>query len=186
MMENATARVDTPAGHPVIGTVIAGLPDQALAPAATLLAPIIPLLGAVLAAILLYRSTIGVARRNLLVGTVTKERAQWREDMRLAVSRLVAVAAAMPSSPSREQMAEFDRLRVEIRLRLNPSRMEKDFLDQHILEALKELRSALLASRIVHADLQIETIERSVQQLIKNEWEVSKHEARSGKLKVRG
>lgn len=178
----AGVREGAASGHQIAGTIVPGVPDQALAPAATLLAPVVPLLGAILTAVLLYRSTVGVARRNLLVGTVTKERAQWREDMREAVSRLVAVALALPPSPTRAQMAAFDRLRVGVRLRLNPSRKEKDILDQRLLAALKDLRTALIEGRTVVADHQIEIIEASMQQLLKDEWDKSKDEAETGEL----
>lgn len=94
--------------------------------------------------------------------------------MRNALSRLVAVAVSLPGSPERAQMAEIDRLRVSVRLRLNPSRLEKDVLDQRILTALKELRMALLLGRTVHADYHIEIIEACAQQLLKNEWDKSK------------
>ncbi|WP_353470060.1 hypothetical protein [Sphingomonas faeni] len=174
--------------HPVLaaraGTVLSWLPDVALQPLATALAPAIALVGVLVAARLLYRSTVGVARRNLLVGTVTTERATWRSEMRTKVSRLVLIARSMPASPTRQDLARFDRVRVEVRLRLNPSLKPADLLDQQILAALKSLRDALVEGEQVRIDGHIETIECKVQELLKKEWTKSKDEARTGELSL--
>ena len=165
-----------------VATVTPRLSKVAAQPAASPISPWTVLFAAIVGAFLLYRSTVGVARRNLLVGTVTTERAKWRTDLRKSVANLVSIANAMAPNPSRKDIAAFDKVRVEVRLRLNPSLRPQDVLDQRILAALKDLRAALVGGEQVRISEQVEAIESGVQLLLKQEWSKSKEEARTGVL----
>lgn len=169
-----------------VATVTPGLSDVAAQPAASAISPWTLLFAAIATALLLYRSTVGVARRNLLVGTVTTERAKWRTDLRRSVANLVSIANAMAPNPSRKDIAAFDKVRVEVRLRLNLSLKPEDVLDQRILAALKDLRTALVEGEQVRINDQIEAIESGAQLLLKQEWGKSKEEARTGVLQIAG
>lgn len=165
-----------------VANVAPRLSDVPAQTAASAISPWTVLFAAIVGALLLYRSTVGVARRNLLVGTVTTERAKWRTDLRRSVANLVSIANAMAPNPSRKDIAAFDKVRVEVRLRLNPSLKPEDVLDQRILAALKDLRVALIGGEQVRISGQIEIIESQVQLLLKQEWSKSKEEARTGIL----
>lgn len=140
------------------------------------------LAGAVVAACLLYRSTISVARRNLLVGTVTAERAVWRSDLRAATVELSEATLLALDNPTVELLAKAHRQRLAVRLRLNPSRSDKHRLDREISDALHALGLALQLHRGVEVHTQLLKVETTVQQLLKQEWDKSKGEAKTGVL----
>ena len=146
-------------------------------------AALVAVVGAVVGAVLLYLSTIWVARKNLFVATITSERAKWRDDLRVATVNLFPAVRAALITPNAMTLGNYDRCRIAIRLRLNPERTDASKLDSEILNALKSLSVAIHEQAEVKAWAQLETIERCVQLLIKNEWEKSKDEAQKGKLK---
>jgi len=63
------------------------------------------LLNAIIAAGLLYRSTAMIARRNLLVETVIKERAIWRSELRTAVLELSDATHSAIAQPGPNSIA---------------------------------------------------------------------------------
>lgn len=140
------------------------------------------LLGAILTAGLLYRSTMIIARRNLLVETVTKERATWRSELRAAVLELSDATHSAIARFDANSIAKVHRWRLAISLRLNPSRADKHRLDREISDVLHELELALERQRHVEARTQLLAVEKKVQELLKQEWDKSKAEARTGKL----
>ena len=141
-------------------------------------------LGGVIGAYLLYRSTVAVARKSLLVGTVTNERAQWRHDLRLAVGELVEATHMALHNPSPAQFALFEKRRVAVKLRLNPSRNGRHLLDMHIMDGLHDLREAVRRRESTRASVATVAIEKSVQQLLKQEWDKSRREAQTGELEA--
>lgn len=140
------------------------------------------LLGAIVTAGLLYRSTMIIARRNLLVETVTKERATWRSELRAAVLELSDATHSAINSFDANSIARVHRWRLAISLRLNPSRADKHQLDRRISDALHALELALERQRHVEARTQLLQVEVNVRKLLKQEWDKSKTEARTGKL----
>lgn len=140
------------------------------------------LFGAVITAGLLYRSTMKIARRNLLVETVTKERATWRSELRAAMLELSDATHSTIAGADPNSIATVHRWRLAIILRLNPSRAEKDWLDRDISDALQALQLALERQQHMEACTQLLQVERKVQKLLKQEWDKSKTEARTGKF----
>jgi len=140
------------------------------------------LLAAIITAGFLYRSTMIIARRNLLVETVTKERATWRSELRAAALELSDATLHAVAQPNPNSIAKVHRWRLAITLRLNPSRAAKHWLDSDISDTLLSLELALKRQQQVEAHTQLLRFETKVQELLKQEWEKSKAEARSGKL----
>lgn len=140
------------------------------------------LIGATITAWLLYRSTMIIARRNLLVETVTKERAAWRQEVRAATLELSRTVLSSIGQASLSSTTAVHQQRLAITLRLNPSRADKHRLDREISDALHALELALERQQQVEARTQLRLVEEKVQKLLKQEWDKSKKEARTGKL----
>jgi hypothetical protein len=139
--------------------------------------------GALLAGWMTQRTS----RKTLFVNTVTTERAAWRSDLRTQTAELVTLAHAALEKPT-ETLADFHERRVGIRLRVNPRGGRDHPLDQAIMESLAALpdllRPASDPADRVSVLAQLERLEASVQQLLKQEWDKSKDEARTGKLQT--
>lgn len=125
----------------------------------------------------------------VLVQTVTAERAKWRSELREVVTELVALLHASGRNETVEWQ-KVDQLRSGVRLRLNPAgrdpapcggdRHEKD---RHIHGDLDALAAAGPTGQTAHAAI-AESLERHMAELLKGEWDVSKDEAVTGKLKA--
>lgn len=139
-------------------------------------------LGAALAGWVALRTS----RKALFVNTVTKERAEWRRDLRVATAELVTLAHTALQNPQ-ETLSDFHERRVGVRLRVNPKGGAEHPLDQAIMDSLTRLPGLLRPSPAATSDaIQVlaclEILESSVQQLLKSEWDKSKLEARTGQL----
>ena len=88
-----------------------------------------------------------------------------------------AIARSDPNS-----IAKVHRGRLAIVLRMNPSRADQHRLDRDISDALQALELALERQKHVEARTQLLRVEKEVQKLLKQEWDKSKTEARTGKL----
>lgn len=121
--------------------------------------------------------------RTSFAATITTERAQWRQDIRTAVTDLAALVAKARDDRSFDP-AEFALLRTAIRLRLNPSLHQRHCRDQAISLRLEEIGEALRAEpmRGNDAKAKFSAFEREVRWLLKDEWEKSKAEAENRKL----
>lgn len=139
--------------------------------------------GAVFNAALTARTTSKTQARSLFVGTVTTERAQWRQDLREAVSDLVRLShLVITNKGAPDDAAKLEGVRAAVRLRLNPSEGEEHEKDQEILRALANLALAIKAGEGTRALEHLETIESGSQRLLKQEWQKSKTEARTGRV----
>lgn len=125
--------------------------------------------------------------KTVFVETVTKERAIWRAELRAAAASLIALLRA-PVAGSKRNALEVHRLRAEIVLRLNPTGRSVDQAvrdkhphDRDLQEILDELWNDSGTSRKAHTDLAAR-LERSMQELLKQEWSVSKREAITGEI----
>lgn len=133
-------------------------------------------------------ATIDTNAKTVLVQTVTAERAKWRSELREVVTNLTALLRASARGEVIDWQ-EVDRLRGGVRLRLNPKGREAaptggdgHSLDRVIhadLDALGQVRPTGAAQHDEIAD----RLERHMADLLKQEWDVSKDEAVSGKLK---
>lgn len=137
--------------------------------------------GAALAAWVALRTS----QKTLFVNTVTKERAEWRRDLRLVTAELVTLAHVALNNPL-ETLTDLHERRVGVRLRINPNGGAKHPLDQAIMDGLAQLPQLLRPHQGAPDPAQVlaclESLERNVQQLLKTEWDKSKLEARTGKL----
>ncbi|WIW88085.1 hypothetical protein K3M67_14150 [Sphingobium sp. V4] len=125
--------------------------------------------------------------KAIFVDTVTKERATWRSELRAIAASLISLLRA--SGAGRElDLLEVHRLRAEIVLRLNPAGRSVDQVvrdehphDRDLHSILDELWTDNATPKEAHTDLAA-CLERSVQELLKQEWSVSKREAMTGEI----
>jgi hypothetical protein len=134
-------------------------------------------------------ATIETNSKTVLVQTVTAERAKWRSEMREVVTELVALLRASTRNETVDWQ-KVDRLRSGVRLRLNPAGrgpaptgVDKHERDRKIHGDLDALERAGIRGKALHAEIADE-LERHMADLLKGEWDVSKDEAVTGKLKT--
>jgi hypothetical protein len=137
--------------------------------------------GALIAGVTLLRTS----RKTLFVNTITKERAEWRSDLRKAVGDLVVRVHEALDDPNKS-LLEVHESRVAILLRLNPNDGPDHVLDRLILEALEHIPKLLRPAKgpldrgVVLG--QLARVECCAQRLLKKEWTKSKDEARTGEM----
>jgi hypothetical protein len=125
--------------------------------------------------------------KTVFVETVTKERATWRSELRTAAASLIARLRASGAGTALDFM-EAQRLRAEIILRLNPAGRSDDkaVRDAHPHDRdLHNILGELWADSGVPGEdytALAARLERSVQELLKQEWSVSKREAVTGEV----
>lgn len=131
---------------------------------------------------------IGTNAKTVLVQTVTAERAKWRSELREVVTDLTALLRASARGETVDWQ-KVDRLRSGVRLRLNPkgrgavpTGVDGHPLDRVIHADLDALGQAGPAGTGEHHGI-ADRLERHMADLLKQEWDVSKDEAVSGKLK---
>jgi len=122
-------------------------------------------------------------RKNLLVGTITAERANWRQDLRAETALFVEAVHEALAKPSSERMVKVHRHRVGLRLRVNPN--PKHQVDSDILKALDAIPTLITAKNKAGAISKLQALEADVQRLLKDEWDKSKREAETGVLEVK-
>jgi len=123
--------------------------------------------------------------KNLLIKTVTDERAQWRKDLRDYCADFSKLVYEYVSTDNTTNKPNIIKLKTHIKLRTNPSNEPAHVLDQNILNELQEIVAMLCSDTIENKDIiynKLTSLETNVQKLLKQEWEKSKREAVSGKL----
>lgn len=134
-------------------------------------------------------AVIDTNAKTVLVQTVTAERAKWRSELREVVTELTALLRA---SAKNEEVIwqKVDQLRSGVRLRLNPAGrgpapigIGKHEKDRQIHDDLDALDQAGRDGKAQHAVI-AERLERHMADILKQEWDVSKVEAVTGKLKT--
>lgn len=166
----------------------AGDKDQAMiAAAADRLIAEIAARGSEVVAQIAAQANQAINDKTVFVDTVTKERATWRSDLRAAAASLVALLRASGAG-NKFDLLEAHRLRAEIVLRLNPAGRSADQAvrdkhphDRDLHMILDELWTDSGTPRETHTELAAR-LERSVQELLKQEWSVSKREAITGEI----
>ncbi len=143
--------------------------------------------GTEVAAQLAAEAEVATNDKSIFVGSVTNERSTWRSELRAAS---VIVTTALRSSAIGLKVEWQDVLKgcAEITLRLNPITREEPPAgdddhrkDRAVHRATRAVLSVGPRERKRHGAL-AEDIERAVQALLKQEWQVSKTEAQSGLL----
>ena len=159
--------------------------------------PVFAALGVVAAAVIAGWVALRNQRRTVLIETVTAERATWRAGLR---TEMAALSASLLGSGAagRIKAAAFHRARVGILMRINPAgRLFPQpvtgghNLDRIIDARLRDLAMVVTSEPPVQAlpvtreamMRSLQELEYAVQQLLKQEWEVSKYEAVTGRLK---
>lgn len=146
-------------------------------------------IGALVGAVLGFiGSILSIFGRNkdtqltVLTQVITTERAQWRSDMRNLTSEFVSLLQQVKNERSKEEISEFQKLRVKIRLRLNPK--EGHEYDEKLLSLLRTFKGFIDSDdkSPINIEDEIESFELTMQKLIKKEWDKSKKEAESGNL----
>jgi hypothetical protein len=134
------------------------------------------------AAVRQHSETTMDSDKSILVTAVTAERAKWRDDLRKAVAEFCSISIEQSPNLPRLQQAK-----TEILLRLNPrcndpTLAQRHKFDREITDAVKAIFAAAAVNGPVPAS-SVERLEVSAQELLKQEWEKSKTEAVSGKVK---
>lgn len=123
--------------------------------------------------------------KNLLIKTVTDERAQWRKDLRDYCADFSKLVYEYVSTDNTTNKPSIIKLKAHIKLRTNPSNEPAHILDQNILNELQEIVAMLYSDTIEDKDIiykKLSSLETNIQKLLKQEWDKSKREAVSGKL----
>ena len=125
------------------------------------------------------------SKRTIFINTVTSQRIKWVEQLRLDLGAFSGhvyhwcATEISDEGEGRKIVAEIDRLRYVIRLRLNPEGTR----DQEITQLIESISPATHDSEKIKAILEKLTV--ATQALLKEEWEKVKSESRSGPLSAR-
>ena len=144
--------------------------------------------GAVIATLLLGLYNLYVNRRIInrtqFIDTITAERINWLEKIRLDISRFSGLTSFwvkslqnIESEESNEVLKEIDVLRVMIKLRLNPEGKH----DQEIMRLLDVVSQLTNETDLSVLNGELEKLTIHSQKLLKEEWERVKKESRRGK-----
>ncbi|OOE58927.1 hypothetical protein BZG13_05535 [Salinivibrio sp. ML323] len=121
--------------------------------------------------------------KNLLIKTVTDERAVWRKELRDTCAEFVKLIYEQMNNSSVSNKPRINELKVHLKLRVNPSSDNKHHLDKAIISLSQELVD-MLEKEAIKNDIQVKLVELEgkVQELLKQEWDKSKGEALTGEL----
>ncbi|MCY1307734.1 hypothetical protein D9M70_576880 [compost metagenome] len=100
--------------------------------------------------------------------------------MRELSASFVALCNRIAKAPETEDLFEFERARVLIRLRLNAD--PEHAIDARLLEKLKVLAERTRTRDFGNLTVDIEEFEIDMQTLLKREWDKSKREAETGNI----
>ena len=146
-------------------------------------------MGAIIGALLGFLgsilSTFGKSKGTqltVLTQSVSSERAKWRSDMRILSSDLVSLLYQLKNTNDDKLQVEFQKTRVQIRLRLNPN--DGHEYDNALLENLNYFNSFVTSNEKSQFAFsgKVEAFESTMQLLIKQEWDKSKKEVETGNL----
>jgi hypothetical protein len=142
------------------------------------------LLGAVLGFIGSVLSTVGKSKdtsKDILTRTVTNnERAQWRKDLRDLAGEFIENALRVSKNDKGGSIYALQKQQALIAFRLNPDPGHE--LDANILEGVRRIASCASANDSANLQSLLQSFEKNVQALLKQEWEKSKREAKTGQL----
>ncbi|KAA0893451.1 hypothetical protein [Oryzomonas rubra] len=143
---------------------------------ASLTGALLALFGVALTAFFTSRNN----NKNVFINTVTVERAKWRTEMRNTIAEFCRVCYEQLEGPTKINIPKLQELRILTKLRLNPD--QKHELDAAIMVSAANVIDGLVSSQraLVISNLQI--LENKVQELLKQEWDKSKTEAKTGKV----
>lgn len=121
--------------------------------------------------------------KNILIKTVTEERAKWRTELRDTCAEFSKLVYAQTNNANENYMSRIVELKAHIKLRTNPSSKPEHKLDQEIINGSQEIVT-LLGINAENNEIteKLEKLESNVQKLLKQEWDKSKGEAVSGQI----
>jgi len=121
--------------------------------------------------------------KNLLIKTVTDERAKWRSELREICGEFVKLVYEQVSVAGVSNGPRINELKVLMKLRVNPSQEDKHALDKNIISVSQNIVN-LIEGNFEKSEVITKLIELEghVQCLLKQEWDKSKQEAVNGRL----
>lgn len=129
-------------------------------------------------------SNIRASRRTSYINTVTAQRVNWIEQLRQDVASFSGktytwcLSKLEGENGELDILKEIDRLRYVIRLRLNPSGKH----DNEIERLMKEIPELTGISKKEELKAKLDELTKTTQNLLKEEWEKVKKEAKSGDI----
>jgi hypothetical protein len=123
--------------------------------------------------------------KNLLIKTVTEERAKWRSDLRNYCAEFSKLVSEQINNTNASNLPRIFELKAQIQLRTNPSDKPEHILDQDIRRESLEIVRLICDNPETNKEIVLNKLlrlEGSVQRLLKQEWDKSKNEAVTGKL----
>jgi hypothetical protein len=129
-------------------------------------------------------------KKTSFINTVTSERVKWLEKLRNNISTFAGLThtwtrnTLSSEEEKKELLKEIDKLRYLIRLQLNP-KFENNTpnVDKRIEELIAKIPNLTADTQRSELDLALEQLVLDSQELLKNEWEKVKDEAKNGNLK---
>jgi hypothetical protein len=144
---------------------------------------IIVALIAVIGVFITARVALQNNNKNLLIKTVTDERAAWRKEIRNTCAEFVKLFYEQINGSRVNNKPRINELKVHLKLRVNPNTDHKNHLDKSIIEISQELVDILDKEHSKEDILnKLAQLENKIQELLKQEWEKSKGEALTGEL----
>jgi hypothetical protein len=128
-------------------------------------------------------------KKTAFINTVTSERVKWLEKLRHNISSFAGLTHTWTRNSctpdeAREIQKEIDKLRYLIRLQLNPKEKNGEpNVDKRIEKLIADIPNLTDESQREKLDLAMEKLIIDSQELLKNEWEKVKKEAKKGDLK---
>ncbi len=129
-------------------------------------------------------------KKTSFINTVTSERVKWLEKLRGNISTFAGLTHTWTRNTlnteeeKTELLKEIDKLRYLIRLQLNPKIENKiPNVDKRIEELIAKIPNLTEDAQRTELDASLEQLVVDSQELLKNEWEKVKAEAKDGDLK---
>ena len=130
------------------------------------------------------------SKKTAFINTVTNERVKWLDKLRINISTFTGLthtwtrSSDNDSKDSKRILEEIDKLRYLIRLQLNPKTIENQpNVDKRIEELLLKIPELTDPTERKNLTEAIEKLIVNSQELLKNEWDKVKEEAKKGELK---
>lgn len=132
--------------------------------------------GVIITALITFKNN----NKNVLIKTVTEERAKWRDDLRELAACFIKETHSLMKRDTKN-IEELYEIKAKIVFRLNPDK--NHHLDHSLLVLINRIVDNIKKPtmyKMLVADLA--RFEIGIQSLIKKEWDKSKKEAKTGKL----
>ena len=138
------------------------------------------------AAIKKHTVTTKDSDKSIFVSAITNERAKWRSELRTYVAEFCELSIRF-AVKAEIDIGLLQNKKSNILLRLNPKCLDDDGQDKHkfdreIYDYISKIFEEIKSGKNEEIFLLVENLEKSAQELLKQEWKKSKQEAISGEL----